>query len=343
MSRLSSMQTSAEVVTQNEREQHRNDAEWQEKYNSPGKWVTNQEGETFWREYGTDYTDNTKSRVRTTREENLAQRWVSTPEQYKQYQQAKALKDQQKLDEQLRPFILESMGLKVDEATGQIRKITEEERFAKLSPEEREQRSRDAQLEALYKEHLTAAQEGRLPVSLQTQDTLKQQEGLLNENMSRRLGTNWKASTPGLINDANFNLSAEATREAERHDDMSTASNLLNNREGAISDLSARSMGLMQGLGSPSYQLAGAYGTATQPHLFDNLLKNRGEIQDSANNAANTADIYELGGAVAGAGAMGYANRTPTTKSPYGWGGNYQNKVQSPKGFGGYYYDDYYK
>ncbi len=220
--------------------------------------------------------------------------WLS-PEQIFQKEQANQLRDQAALDAELRPFILESMGLRTN-AQGTLEKIPPPE----LTPEQ----LKEKELEDLYKEHLTAAQEGRLPVSLATQSALKEQEAILNETMSRKLGTNWQESTQGVKQQSRYFLSSEATKEAERHGELEKASGLLNQRQASISDITQRQLGLLEGASSPTYSLVNAYGTGQQPYLFNNLLSNqRNAYEANVQNTDRAGKIGLIGSAIGGAGA----------------------------------------
>ena len=276
----------------------------------PGGWMTDPvSGERFYRDQGADYTDETKRILLRSRQDNL-ELIGKTPLQQFQNEQLKALKQQQSLEKELEPFIFESMGIWKNPATGKIEKLPPKE----LTPEQLE----DKKLNDLYKEHLNASIEGRLPVSLATQKTLKEQEETLDEAMSRRLGTKWRESTPGIRRAGDFMLSSEATKEAERFGDLNRATGLLNQREASLSDITARRLGQLEGMGSPLFSLANSYGTAQQPYLFQNLLNVRMDNQASANKAGDTAGLYKLAGAAIGAGTYyGYNKyKNPTVTPP---------------------------
>lgn len=235
--------------------------------------------------------------------------WLN-PEQVYKKRQVESLQDQQKLDAELQPFVLESMGL-MRNAAGQIEKIPP----PALTPEQLKQK----ELDDLYKEHLTAAAEGRLPVDLATENTLNEQQRLLSEGMSRNLGTNWRESTPGVLSEGKYMLSSEATKEAARHGDLTTAAGLLNQRQASLSDITQRQLGGLQGMGGPAYSLANSYGTAQQPYLFQGLLNTQLQNQLSANQAADTAGKYGLIGSVAGGATYGYMKYSNQQKPNYGY------------------------
>ncbi len=237
--------------------------------------------------------------------------WLSPQEIY-QKRQFEGLKNEEQLNQELQPFILESMGLRYG-ADGKLEKIPP----APLTPEQQA----DKALEDLYKEHLSAAMEGRLPVDLGTQKTLERQEEEFNEGMSRKGGRMWREGTPGIRQQGNFMLTSEATKEASRHGDLNTAAGLLNQRQASISDLTQRQLGGLEGMGGPTYSLVNSYGAGQQPYLFQGLLNTRMANQDSANRAADTAGKYGLLATGIGAGAYyGYnAYNQPKTKTarPY--------------------------
>lgn len=276
-------------------------------------WFSNSQGGKFYREGGEDYTDETKRTVINTLEANMSLRgengeWINPAEQNRK-EQYNILKEEKDLQEELEPFILSGMGLQRDPVTGKITALPP----VALTPDQ----IKENELEALYKEHLTAAQEGRLPVSLATTDLLSRQEQELDESMSRRLGTKWKESTPGATTAGDYLLSSEAIKEAERHDDLNKASSLLNTRQASISDIQQRALGGLQGMGSPSYSLANSYGNANQPYLFKNLLNVRMQNQEAADKAVETAGIYGLIGTGIGAGTYyGYDKYSKPDNDP---------------------------
>lgn len=232
--------------------------------------------------------------------------WLS-PEQLYQKRQFETLQNEEKLNQELQPFILESMGLRYG-ADGKLEKIPP----AALTPEQQAEKD----LEDLYKEHLTAAQEGRLPVDLATQRTLDLQEEGMGEAMSRKGGRFWREGTPGIKQQGNFMLTSEATKEASRHGDYNTAAGLLNQRQASISDLTQRRLGGLEGAGGPTYSLVNSYGNAQNPYLFQGLLNTRMANQESANKAADTAGKYGLLAAGAGLGVYAgykYYNQPKTT------------------------------
>lgn len=250
--------------------------------------------------------------------------WLS-PEQIMMKRQFEALSQEDKLNTELEPFRLEAMGLWRNPSTGQVEKLppkplTQEQQFEK-------------EFEDLYKDYLSKAQQGQLPVSLATQKQLEDQERILNETMSRRLGTDWNKSTPGIKQQGNFMLTSEAAKEAERYGELAKASGLLNQYQANLSDISQRNLGLLQGMGSPSYSLVNAYGQAQQPYLFQGLLNTRQQMQSDANRAGDTAGQYRLLGNVLGTAGTIYAlNKYSPNNDINILGGNNSYSYRYPTG-----------
>ena len=112
--------------------------------------------------------------------------------------------------EMLKPFVLQTMGL-VEEA-GAYRHMTEEEKLAMMTPNER--LSQEAL--TLTQQRQIAALKGELPVSPALEADIASQEKTLREGLSRRLGTGWETTTPGIQALSEFQKRSGLLREEAR-------------------------------------------------------------------------------------------------------------------------------
>lgn len=228
-----------------------------------------------------------------------------TPEEQALLDEQLTLAEQQaKFEQDIQPFLLESMGLRYN-AAGVLEKIPEVE----APPDE---------LVTLYQSYLDQALAGEIPTSLSTENSIAENTAIMNENLSRRLGSGYNESTPGLETMGKFMASAEGMREGERQDLINMYSGLLQQRQAMLSDLGYSEAGLLQGVGSPNYSLMQAYTQAQQPYTYQNTLNNQVAMQEIANKSSATQGGYQLAG-VSGGLLGGYAYNQynqPKTTAP---------------------------
>jgi hypothetical protein len=125
--------------------------------------------------------------------------------------QINQLKQQGEDTEQLRPYLLASMGLQED-AAGTITKMTDEEYYASLS--ELDQKGYDLAMAAT--ERSLKAYAGELEISPALEKSLGQRKTELEENLSRNLGSNWQSTTAGIQAMAQFDETSNLIREEVR-------------------------------------------------------------------------------------------------------------------------------
>lgn len=130
------------------------------------------------------------------------------------------------LQNELMPFQLQNMGLIRDKKTKKIREMTEEERLAGMSEQERQQYD----ISRLQQNRLEAALGGTLPVDPAMEENLKNEEGKLREYLSQTLGPEYEQSTAGIQALSKFQTQAESLRYGARRGEMDVASSgLLSN------------------------------------------------------------------------------------------------------------------
>mgnify|MGYP001607399259 FL=1 len=206
-----------------------------------------------------------------------------------QAQQLQLLIEQGKLEKELLPFVLENMGLRYN-AQGVLERIPPVE----APPDE---------LMTIYQDYLNQALEGQIPTSAGLEADIAENTAIMDENLSRRLGSKYLQSTPGLETAGKFMRATEGAREGERLGLIGQYTGLLNQRQAQLSDINYAKTGLLQGTGASDYALTDAYTRATQPYMFQNQMNYAGEMQNLANEQINTAANYQLGGMLGGMGA----------------------------------------
>ncbi len=223
-------------------------------------------------------------------------------------QQLELARGQQAEFEALSPFIYEQYGL--TRTVGEGGEITLEP-----TPEYAEQRAMAREIESLQNERSLAALKGELPVTETLKKELEYGRQALNERLSRQLGPGYETSTPGIQALAEFQRMGTSLKEAEQHQQLSTAEALALNRQtsrtgyaGAVQQGSAYPAGTIANLYGQS---AGTYGAAgrTAAQGASLLAENRyqGAYYREQSNRRQSGFVSDLiGGAIAG-GAMGFA------------------------------------
>lgn len=157
-------------------------------------------------------------------------------------------------------------------------------------------------LEQAYYENALKAAKGELPVSPALEASLAQEEAALAEDLSRRLGPNWKASTSGIQSMGELRKRGDLVREESRRGMMTAGEGLLSSRMGLLSDVNQRKYTNTQDWGLPRYQTqAGLYSSAYQPYQFDRNMA----LQQQGIRSQDRAGKMGLLGTLAGtAGAL---------------------------------------
>lgn len=225
----------------------------------------------------------------------------SAEEQALQREQLSLLQQQRAETEAFKPLLYEQMGLR--EVDGKLEKVPWEERLAAMSPQERA----GYDLNELYLQRQMDALAGNLPVSPAMEAELTQQRENLMGNMSRKLGSNWALSTPGIQSMSEFDKRAELLREEARRGQISTGEGLLSARAGILGGQQAQNYGQMSSWNLPQFQgLSGAYSNAYQPFQFNRNMQFQANQQTAANRAGLIGDAFGLLGTVGGAGLSAY-------------------------------------
>jgi len=172
-----------------------------------------------------------------------------------------------------------------EEIMEEMRRLVEQqrERAGLLSPQFTE-------LQRALMERELKAIKGELPVSPALERSIGEQKQLLEEQLSAKLGPNWRQTTPGIQALSEFEKRAEDLREAARRGMMITSANLLTQTAGL----------------SPEAGLFPYYGYLLRPYGEFGARRAQavsGLLQMAGLGAGMALGSGAGGGAMAGAGA----------------------------------------
>ncbi|MBU2062332.1 MAG: hypothetical protein KKH44_10850 [Bacteroidetes bacterium] len=176
------------------------------------------------------------------------------------------------------------------------RRLTEEERLSNMTSVER------SAYEALglQQERQIAALKGNLPVSPALETEIEQQKSALNEDLSRRLGSNWQLSTAGTQAMSEFDTKASLLREEARRGEISTGTGLMLSQFGYMN---ANQQAKQQSYDAYSQRLMplfAGYGQAQQPYQQYAGLMSNANIANAQAGASESAGMYGAAGAAIG-------------------------------------------
>lgn len=180
----------------------------------------------------------------------------------------------------------------IGEGSRQLERIPWEERMAGMDPQQR----KAYELHDAYLDRQLSAIKGELPVSPALERDIKEQRGLMTEDLSRRLGPSYKQSTAGVQTEAKFTESANIAKESARQGIIGQGEGL---RSSISGDLGRGSQSRVAGLaGAPQtfYAGVGAGGAALQPYQYQRGLESQAGMQTAANRAGRQAGLMTLAG-----------------------------------------------
>ena len=202
--------------------------------------------------------------------------------------------------EMLKPFVLQTMGLV--EENGAYRHMTEEEKLAMMTPNER--LSQEAL--TLTQQRQIAALKGELPVSPALEADIASQEKTLREGLSRRLGADWETTTPGIQALSEFQKRSGLLREEARRGEIAGGTGLaLSQRGYRTAEEEARRAGYI-GFGQRLLPTFSAYGQAMQPYQYRRGMELQAQIATAQARAKEQASLYGGLGRLVGTGLMAY-------------------------------------
>lgn len=219
-----------------------------------------------------------------------------SPAEQKQYQMQEQLLNQE----------LISFGLNPE--TGA--RMTDDERFALMTPQQRSL----AELNQEYAERQLKGLRGELEVSPGLERDIKEKRGLLQEDISRRLGPDWRKSTAGIQSMQAFEESADITKEQARQGMLQAGEGMRTSAYGDLfkgralsGDQYAQTQALLQGgqggrvgglqmLSGPNQGYLSGISSAMQPYQQQRGLEFGASQQTAANKAGARAGLMQLAG-----------------------------------------------
>jgi len=205
--------------------------------------------------------------------------------------------------EMLKPFVLETMGL-VEEGAS-YRRMTEEERLARMTPTER--LSQEAL--TLTQQRQIAALKGELPVSPALEADIASQEKTLREGLSRSLGTGWETTTPGIQALSEFQKRSGLLREEARRGEIAGGTGLVLSQMGYRTAEEEAQRAGYTGFGQRLFPTFGAYGQAMQPYQYQRGMELQARIATAQAEAQEQAGLYGGLGSLTGMLGLGYLTK----------------------------------
>lgn len=185
--------------------------------------------------------------------------------------------------------------------TSTIRRMTDEERLASMTPTERA----DYEIQRKLQQRQLDALEGKLPVSPALESSMQREEAGLENELAAKLGPNWRLSTPATTKLGEFKKRAELVREEARRGMLDTASALSLSQGNKISSNTANqinqagSMPNMWGGLLSGYQ--SVYNPLVQNRMALTQMDTQASMQRQANQAAMFGGLAQMGGMGLGA------------------------------------------
>jgi hypothetical protein len=194
----------------------------------------------------------------------------------------------------MKPYLYQMAGVK--EVDGKIVPMTEEEQLAGMTTSQKSQYD----VSKLQNDQYSKALKGELPLSQAVEGEIAKQKSDLESYMSRKLGPNWKQSTPGIQSLAEFDKKANALREEQQYGKLTSASAMsiaqqdyLNQMMGRSAQTATSPFNLNQGIFSMA-------GQAQQPYQQQRAL----QLQASQQNNQSQSSLYSGLGSLLGTGLI---------------------------------------
>ena len=197
--------------------------------------------------------------------------------------EADLLKGQGKLLKDIKPFMLRNLGLEYDK-DGKLRRIAKTDQPEDANVAALKQRQKDAML-------------GIINAPLQA--SLAKARAGFPVNAGGTIG-----AQAGNIYGGNAAIVADTSNRAT----IGSAGQLVNAREGLLSNLQTREQQMLSGAGEGNMKLAGAYNALLGPYQAQRQLAYQRMLQESGNKAAGRAAMYQAGGAILGGIIMAAAS-----------------------------------
>lgn len=211
------------------------------------------------------------------------------------------LQESRQLQQEFMPFLLAQSGYKRDES-GNIIKMSPEEYVGNMDPLQRQQYENLL----LMQERQGKALRGELPISLQLEAGLAKQKELSETDLSRRLGSQYKQSSAGILSETALDKNAELIREQARRGEISQLYGLTGGAEQSYQGGVANRMGIIGGMVGQQSGLIPAYQSALNPYAQDRQLEYNASVQNARMKNERLTGMYNIIGTTAGIGLGGF-------------------------------------
>ncbi len=198
------------------------------------------------------------------------------------------LADMKEQRDAIQPFLYEQMGYKYE--GGELRRMTEEERLAIMTPTERTQYENYN----LMLERQGKALRGELPISMATQEAETQDVRVTEEMMARR-GMDPR-STAGIQTQKALGTKWGLIKEQEQRGILQGTVPMIGGTGSMMAGRQGQQYGQLQSKPYGGMGLLGGYQRAMQPYTQDRAWGQQWQMQQSQNQAGLMSSIAGLGG-----------------------------------------------
>lgn len=217
-----------------------------------------------------------------------------------QRMQTEVLRTSQAEEEAMRPILYKQMGIERDPTTGEFRQVDTR-----------------GELERGFEERALSALRGEIGVSPALEADISKQRETMEENLSRKLGPNWRQTTAGQQAMGELDRRADLVREESRRGMMQTTTGLLGARESSRAGLAGQAYSQLQGAGTGRLALSQGFTGAQAPLLQREAMELEARL---GTQAAQESRAGVLTGAL-GTGATALLTGGTSLVSPAIWEG----------------------
>lgn len=208
------------------------------------------------------------------------------------------IKQSQAESAMMKPYLYQMAGVK--EVDGKIVPMTEAEQLAGMTTLQQTQYG----AAKLQSDQYTKALKGELPLSQAVEGEITKQKTDLESYMSRKLGPNWKQSTPGIQALAEFDKKSNALREEQQYGKITSASAMNIAQQDYLNQMMGRSANAATSPLQMNQGLFGMYGQALQPYAQDRSMQLQANMQNAKSGDAMAGAVGGLLGTGLMAGGM---------------------------------------
>ena len=214
-------------------------------------------------------------------------------------EQIRLAREQEAEYKAFQPYLYEDYGLTVNPITGKLERTAEAQSL----------RAQSAEITRLQQERSLEALKGQLEVSPTLEREIEGGANALRERLVRQLGPGWETSTPGIQAMREFEAQAEALREAERRDQLTTAESLALARQGfkagTAGSFAPSFQAPREALGASFMRAGQTTKEAIAPFAEDRALALRANMQNAQSSAADRSGWMSGGSSLGAAGIIG--------------------------------------